>query len=76
MDRDRFQELDQQLFDRLHSGSLGPITFYLKDDRQLTGQIRGMARGISDAATYWGRIVISTDVGDVEIFYGNVELID
>ncbi|MCW3837018.1 hypothetical protein ACFQ1E_13340 [Sphingomonas canadensis] len=44
MDRDAFNAVDQALFDRLHRGHPGPITFHLIDGRTVTGELLAVAR--------------------------------
>ena len=39
-----FTEIDRRLFDRLHRGSLGPITFRLKDGGALSGHLLAVRR--------------------------------
>lgn len=39
-----FTRIDSGLFDRLHRGSLDPITFHLKDGRTLRGQVLALRR--------------------------------
>jgi hypothetical protein len=76
MDKQKFLAIDRQVFDRLSSGSLGPVTLALTNGATIAGETKGVARGQSEregaAAGYWGRILLATDSGDVEIDYASI----
>lgn len=71
-----FISIDLQIFERLNQGDLQPFRITLRDGRQITGEPKGIARGFSDeiASRSWGRVLIATTDGVVELNY--LEIVD
>ena len=71
-----FRFVDQQLFDRLFSGPIQPLSVTLSDGSKIAGWVRGIVRGANDDGeeVRWGRILISCALSgsEVEISYQNI----
>ena len=77
-DVSHFDRIDRQLFERLHEGSLDPLTIVLTDGRVLHGQPAGVATGAqggADGDARWGRVIITTDSGNTDLYYDRIQSI-
>jgi hypothetical protein len=68
-----FISVDLQIFERLNCGDPRPFRLTLRDGRQITGEPTGIARGTGfaeEVASFpWGRVLMTTADGIVELDY-------
>lgn len=79
MDDTAFTRIDAKLFQRLHWGSLAPLTFHMRDGRKVTGQVLAISRqgasGVPDTEPV-GTVWVSDQGGRCALAYDMIIEID
>lgn len=79
MNESEFTDIDRMVFDRLHKGSLEPLTLRLKDGTRLTGQLVAIHRSGATGRTAdepRGEIRLDAKGGPVSVAYDQISGIE